>query len=132
MTDIPMSAPTTLSIAMSRAALSRSGPTPVRSRPARLYWRTTLADQNFAIAVSSSLRTLLFAAPYALIWLKASAHSLLWSDGGGSGRNLSTLCRTNGRTLPTHGTSGAPNGGVSRHTPGPGGSVGKGVLTAIG
>src|SRR6266511_1223180 len=117
MTDIPMSAPTTLIIAMSRAALSRLGPAPVRSRATRLYWRTTFADQNFAIVVSSSLRTLLFAAPYALIWLNASTHSSLWSDGGGSGRNWSTLCRMKGRTFPTHG---------------PGGSVGKGVLTAIG
>src|SRR6266540_1262024 len=132
MTDIPMSAPTTLIIAMSRAALSRLGPAPVRSRATRLYWRTTFADQNFAIVVCSSLRTLLFAAPYALIWLNASTHSPLWSDGGGSGRNWSTLCRMKGRTFPTHGTSGAANGGVRRQTPGPGGSVGKGVLTAIG
>jgi hypothetical protein len=33
------------------------------SRPARLYCRMTFADQNLAIPVCSSLRTLLFAAP---------------------------------------------------------------------
>jgi hypothetical protein len=64
-------------MALSRAALSRVGTAPVRSRPTRLYWRITFADQNFAIVVSSSLRRLLFAAPYALIWLNASTHSSL-------------------------------------------------------
>jgi len=38
----------------------------------------------------------------------------------------------NRRTLPTHGVCGAANGGVSRHTPGPGGSAANGVLTPIG
>jgi hypothetical protein len=67
-----------------------------------------------------------------LIASNASTHSSLCEDGGGSGRNWSTLWRTKRRTLPTHGTCGGANGGVNRHTPAPGVCVGKGVLTPIG
>jgi hypothetical protein len=62
--DISASAPTRLIIAASRAVWSRPRlRVSAMSRPTRLYWRTTCADQNLAIKVCSSVRALPFKAP---------------------------------------------------------------------
>ena len=71
-------------------------------------------------------------APCTLSSLNAATHSGLDSDGGGAGRNWSALFRMNGRTDATHGVCGARYGGVNRHTPGPGASVGNDDVDAIG
>ena len=52
---------------------------------------------------------------------------------GGPGRNWAPLLRTKGCTFAAHGVCGARNaGGVNRHTPGPGASVGKVDVVPIG
>src|SRR2546423_6817516 len=92
----------------------------VISRTTPLYCRITFAVSNCATLVCATVRTLLFAPPYAATSLNAAAHSGLESDGGGAGRNWPTLFRMNGCTLPTHGVCAAANGGVTSHTPWPG------------
>src|SRR3954454_8966484 len=94
-------------------------------RASRLYWRTTFAVQKSAIAVWSAVRVVLAAAPSDLTSSNAAAHRGLDSDGGGAGWNWSRRSSRNGRTLAIHGVCGAAYAlGVSRQTPGPGGSVG--------
>src|SRR5512132_2151801 len=133
MTEICASAPTTLIMAASRAVWSRSSPrATAMSRTLWFSCRITFADQNLAMSVCSCVRAVLSAAPYFLIWLNASTHVLLESDGGGSGRNCAPLPRMNGRTFATHGVWGAANGGVSLQTPGPGVRVGKDDVVPMG
>ena len=103
----------------------------LRARP--LYWRTTFAVQKSAIAVCSGVRVVLVAAPSDLTSLNAATHCGLDSDGGGAGWNWPARLSRNGRTLAIHGVCGAAYAlGVSRQTPGPGGSVGNGEVEAIG
>src|SRR5438270_3374367 len=133
-TEMPASAATTFTIAASRALCARSSPrASVTSRSRRLYWRTTFADQNLAIAVSSAVRAVLVALPYVLSSLNAVAQSELDSDGGEPGRNWAASLRTNGWTFAAHGVCGAAYAdGVSRQTPGPGVRVGKVAVDPIG
>ena len=51
-----------------------------------------------AISVCSAVRTLLLAAPRALVSLTSAAYSTLVSGGGPSARNWEALCSVNGRT----------------------------------
>src|SRR5438552_1178976 len=55
----------------------------VISRTTPLYCRITFAVSNCATLVWATVRTLLFAPPYASTSLNAAAHSGLESDGGG-------------------------------------------------
>src|SRR4051812_41256665 len=104
----------------------------VISRTTPLYCRITFAVSNCATLVWATVRTLLFAPPYASTSLNAAAHSGLESDGGDAGRNWPALFRMNGCTLPTHGVCAAANGGVRRQTPGPGLRVGEIDVIEIG
>ena len=106
-TAIPASASVTLTIAASRAVSSSpSDRASAMSRTSRLSWRTTLAVQNFAVAVCAAVRCVLVFWPTALISLKPATHSALESDGGGGGRKRSALGRTNGFMVPAHGVCG--------------------------
>src|SRR5580765_5429158 len=78
------SAPTSLTIANSRAVWGTSRPSLVavpRARP--LYWRTTFAVQNSAVCFCSSVRMVLVAEPSDLVSLNAATHCGLDSEGGG-------------------------------------------------
>src|SRR3954452_10210449 len=127
---IMASAPTSLVIASRRLVCATSRFIRVAMLRARaLYWRTTFAVQNSAPAVWSALRFVLAAAPSDFTSLNASTQRRLHSDGGGSGRNWSARLSMNGRTFAIHGICGGKYAvGVSRHTPGPGGSVANGEV----
>src|SRR4051794_4854353 len=82
-TEIPLSAAITLTIAVKRAVFSVSNPRmSTILRATALYWRTTFAVQNFAIAVCSAVRAVLVALPSDLSSFTASAQVWLCSDGG--------------------------------------------------
>src|SRR3954463_11181851 len=128
------SAPTSLVIASSRMVCGTSRLMRVamlRARP--LYWRTTFAVQNIAIAVWSAVRVVRASAPTDLISLNAATHCGLDSDGGGAGWNWPGRLSRDGRTFAIHGVCGAAYAlGVNRQTPGPGAGVGNVDVEAIG
>src|SRR5690242_17598672 len=130
---MPLSSAITLTIATKRALATVSRPwASTIPRATALYWRTTFAVQNFAVAVWSAVRTVLVELPYALTSLNASTHAWLDSDGGGGGRNCLALFRMKVCTFAIHGVCAGANGGVSRYTPGAGASIVNVDVVAIG
>src|SRR5215470_8240761 len=79
---------------------------PATERATGQYTAGAVASQNFAIAVCSGVRCVLFFPPSALISLKSRVHVWLVKAGGGPGRNWSGRSMTHGVRFPQCGTAG--------------------------
>src|SRR5689334_13673320 len=117
---------------MSAAANIRAASTMSRfrtaawSRSMALNWITGLPEKNWAVAVSSGVRTVEANEPKSFDSLKSLVYWDEVSAGGGGGANWNALFTSRGVTKLSHGSSiDTKPGGVGRQTPGAGAWVKK-------